>query len=581
MKKETFGFRKAKNVTTIGGTQVGNKVVKRMVVASSLAVLPFVLGKTTANADEVASEAPRLGKASTTLVNPNPATNLVEVQPVPTNEQNKALASAGKTDGSITNTVSSPAVDKAVSNAEKAGVTVSTTETKTVENMNQANADFTKQAESINKATNAQKLAADKIATAKKELENTGVTTVSGKTVKATSEEAQSKTKEIVDNLKTITQKTLADKDAYNKAVKDAIDKATLAGFTKDQLNDLLASIDLSTSAIVNIKNTTKTNPVLDKASDSRADLTQSDINTLTGKVGFNASSASPTQTPQEFFDQLKKINGLTIKVAKVGDSWTYKNALVYKGELISIKYTLKQIRQAKGMEFLGNKVYMWGFPDKIEQTILNSDRTTFDLTFINSHGQPITLSDVLIGNGDIDWNQYIQFGTKPAKAIYGSNVKDKGDNKYQSLEKGTDSTSVPDGQLWTTFKNLSHLTYTFGWEEQDGTQTPLKMTTLNGKQVISSNGAWHELGGMGFVIGLPTPPKIATKVSVDKVIVTAENHKVQVINRPTISKTVENDSGQNVNGHMVPKGSTNTFTLHAPTLKAGRPVFKEGEIYS
>lgn len=579
-KKETFGFRKAKKVTTIGGTRVGSKeMLKGAVVAGTIAVLPFVAGGHSVNADEVTT--PSQPDSTAVATNPNPATNLTEVQPAPTPDQTSALSNAGTTTGTVTSTVTSPTVDKAVSTAEQAGVKVSTTETKTVENMDQANADFAKQTESINQATDAQKTATAQIDTAKKELEKTGATTTVGKTVTVSPAEAQAKTKEIVDNLKTITQKTLADKDAYKKAVQDAINQATLAGFTKDQLNDLLSSIDLSTSAIVNIQNTTNTSPTLDKSSDTRADLTQADIDALTGKVGFDDGTGKPTQSPQAFFDQLRNNKDLVLKVAKVGDSWTYNNALMYKGEPISIKYTLKAIRQIKGLEFLGDHVYMWGLPDKVEQTIMNSDKNTYDLTFINAKGQEITLDDVLIGNGDIDWQQYIQFGTTPTKAIYGSNVQDKGNNKYQALNKGTDTTSNPEGQLWTTFKNLSHLTYTFGWEEQDGTQSPTGMTTLDGKQVLSVNGAWHELGGMGFIIDLPTPPKIATKVAVDQIVVTAETHKVQVSNSPAISKTVENDSGVDVNGHMVPKGSTDPFVLHAPTLKAGRPVFKDGEVYS
>ncbi|MGI1728133.1 hypothetical protein [Streptococcus uberis] len=53
-KKETFGFRKAKNVTTIGGTRVGSKdMLKGAVVAGTIAVLPFVAGGHSVNADEV------------------------------------------------------------------------------------------------------------------------------------------------------------------------------------------------------------------------------------------------------------------------------------------------------------------------------------------------------------------------------------------------------------------------------------------------------------------------------------------------------------------------------------------------
>lgn len=53
--------------------------------------------------------------------------------------------------------------------------------------------------------------------------------------------------------------------------------------------------------------------------------------------------------------------------------------------------------------------------------------------------------------------------------------------------------------------------------------------------------------------------------------------NKYQVTQTPAISKSVQNDSGDDVNGKMVAKGSTDPFILQTEEMKAGRDVVKQG----
>lgn len=52
-----------------------------------------------------------------------------------------------------------------------------------------------------------------------------------------------------------------------------------------------------------------------------------------------------------------------------------------------------------------------------------------------------------------------------------------------------------------------------------------------------------------------------------------------KVVQTPKISKSVTNEDGTNVNNKMVPKASTDPYTLTLPTVKAGRPVYKQEQV--
>ncbi|CYU83368.1 YSIRK signal domain/LPXTG anchor domain surface protein [Streptococcus suis] len=144
--KDIFSIRKFKTGTH--SALIGKLGV---VAATALAV---GLSGATASADEVTT-------VSTTpvveVVNPNPATNLETVQEAPSAESLATQAEAGQKTGELTSPVTSTELDLIVTDAKEAGVTV-TEENKPVayENLDQAQADLTKQTDVVKEATDKQ-----------------------------------------------------------------------------------------------------------------------------------------------------------------------------------------------------------------------------------------------------------------------------------------------------------------------------------------------------------------------------------------------------------------------------------------
>ena len=88
------------------------------------------------------------------MVNPNPATNLETVQEAPSAESLATQAETGQKTGELTSPVTSTELDKVVTDAKEAGVTV-TEDSKAIvyDNLDQAQADLAKQTEAVQEAT--------------------------------------------------------------------------------------------------------------------------------------------------------------------------------------------------------------------------------------------------------------------------------------------------------------------------------------------------------------------------------------------------------------------------------------------
>ncbi|MBY4966117.1 hypothetical protein FAJ35_05110, partial [Streptococcus suis] len=154
---------------------------------------------TSVSAEEIVTET----TPAVEVVNPNPATNLETVQEAPSAESLATQAEAGQKTGELTSPVTSTDLDKAISEAKDAGVTV-TEESKTVvyENLDQAQADLTKQTDVVKEATD------------KQEANTTAI------------KEATDKNAEIDRQNKTETERVAE----YNKTGQEAVDARNKAG---------------------------------------------------------------------------------------------------------------------------------------------------------------------------------------------------------------------------------------------------------------------------------------------------------------------------------------------------------------
>ncbi|HFR3409322.1 TPA: SspB-related isopeptide-forming adhesin [Streptococcus suis] len=105
---------------------------------------------TSVSADEIVTET----SPAVEVINSNPATNLETVQEAPSAESLATQTEAGQKTGELTSPVTSTELDKAVTDAKDAGVTV-TEDSKPVvyDNLDQAQADLAKQAEAVKEAT--------------------------------------------------------------------------------------------------------------------------------------------------------------------------------------------------------------------------------------------------------------------------------------------------------------------------------------------------------------------------------------------------------------------------------------------
>ncbi|HEM5111708.1 TPA: LPXTG cell wall anchor domain-containing protein, partial [Streptococcus suis] len=108
---------------------------------------------TSVSAEEIVTET----TPAVEVVNPNPATNLETVQETPSAESLATQAEASQKTGELTSPVMSTELDQIVTDAKEVGVTV-TEESKTAvyENLDQAQADLTKQTDVVKEATDKQ-----------------------------------------------------------------------------------------------------------------------------------------------------------------------------------------------------------------------------------------------------------------------------------------------------------------------------------------------------------------------------------------------------------------------------------------
>lgn len=119
-------------------------------LACGVTLMGVTVFSNVALADEIVTET----TPAVEVVNPNPATNLETVQEAPSAESLATQAETGQKTGELTSPVTSTELDKVVSDAKEAGVTI-TEETKPTiyDNLDQAQADLAKQAEAVKEAT--------------------------------------------------------------------------------------------------------------------------------------------------------------------------------------------------------------------------------------------------------------------------------------------------------------------------------------------------------------------------------------------------------------------------------------------
>ncbi|MBY5035316.1 LPXTG cell wall anchor domain-containing protein [Streptococcus gallolyticus] len=289
--KQTFGLRKAKNVTTLVGCEVGltasaKKVITGVALAGALAVPAF--GGNVASADEVGTG--------------NPATNLVEVQPSATEANVEAGSNANKTE-TITSEVTSTELNKAVDGAKEAGVNVSTGEAVTYDSHSDATNDLGKQAEEVKEVT---------------ETHTEAVKTVDKANAEVAKLETEAKAAGITVNKTTKTVDKATEVNTTTKAASETVATYKDAKAAADNANQASATVADKAKAVgVNVSTSAST--TVKTADQVNADLSKQEgiINTYTDT---KASAEKANKAVEDLVAKAKEA-GLTITLTDTSAS--------------------------------------------------------------------------------------------------------------------------------------------------------------------------------------------------------------------------------------------------------------------
>ena len=283
----------------------------------------------------------------------------------------------------------------------------------------------------------------------------------------------------------------------YKAAVNTAIDNASINGYTNEQVKAFLNAINPSNLAYASIAGKTGASVSLRATDDTRSRDVAQYVQAWDNAYFLDDGSRTLAERIAA-----QEANGVYTTYTKVGDSWIFDNVVQYGDETLSVKYTVVGVDNDmdSGPNVFDGGYISFGFPSIVEESIVGAKNVDYKLTFINSNGEEVELSDLVVGFGDIDWLQYVDFSKNaPASTLYGSNVEKLSDTKYRAYDSYIADINVPEGQLWATFKNISELSYSYGYEPK--TSEPI---TVNGVTKRSASAFWHAFGGMGFMIELP-----------------------------------------------------------------------------
>lgn len=466
---------KIKAILTAGATAVV-PLLSTGVVHAEQVTAPTPTGTSTPTATTTTD--PTVATSGSTVpTNPNPATNLPDAQPAPTEANTTANANAGTSTGS--STVSTPItdsnLDKAVTDAKDAGVTVTTGANKDYTNIKDAQSDLASQTKAVQDAT------------AQKQANTDAINSANAKNAQ-------------IDKDNAVIAKANADADAKHQADLATYDKAKQA---------------------------------YDKALADKATTVTSDT-VFTGRgVSELLNSYGQTTSDKVTIDQ---DGNWVLKEPQSDMDGTFGYTTV-KGKFI---YTTKYDPASNKSVTVISAVQLNSW-----QLDLSRGTTAIDRNI------SATYKDI---NGNVLFSKSFN-GLSSIGAI--------AINKTFALAKTITLSSGQTSPEFMLLKTAPNWVY----EAPSSLYAKLSYNT----SALPTNPTPPTA---------PTPTALTPHVGVPTVLaVNVAVHPVSVSQTPKIVKDVVNTDGVSVDGHMVPKNSTDPFILDLPTLNAGRPVYKDGDI--
>lgn len=428
----------------------------------------------------------------------------------------------------------------------------------------------------------------------------------------------------------------------YNRELQKVLDGYTPTedGFTKEQIQSFLNGVDVGSAGFVNIANVTNAGDIR-LINDTTRLFTQADVDRYYNWTQSQSNEEFKNAYTREIWE-----DGLTTRgsdetrdtshfhIVKVGDTFTYTNVVSSGGQHYNLKYTITDI-QTNDYSSIG----VTGLPENEAILIMDEYAPSFtQMTFftdifyhvdiVDDDGNPVTFQDIILGFGDLDWRQEFELKQTPVNTLHGDNVVQLSNNEWKAKSMFSLDTNYAPAQGWFVLKNASSFDYRFGFDSYEealayyNSKNYLDGETVNppdygvGDDGKTLGGAWHALGGLGFVLDIPTPPTLEKEQPIDPVVVTpptfeelkkasiqdvqvtanvtpitleTETHTitmvvpthdvvvatsvnpVQVTQTPSNSKAVNNTEGVDINGTLVAKSSTVKWVLSNEALKGGR----------
>lgn len=439
------------------------------------------LGAGSVSADEVT---PTNSEPAITVTAPmdSASPEVATEQPVALEKADLIVSEVTPSQNQPTTVESTPALAESIKQAETAGVEV--TQNPTVDKGNvkstdeesakvaDIQADYNKQAETIKKATEEAKKSQAEYAEAKK----------------------------VYDEQVAKREEALKNPDYHTAS--DA--------FPKQDINSFLQSTDLTKLSYV----------VLSDKTPARLESNLKKVTAEELKAVFD-KAVKVEANPKRDLANLEAGKNIGYYHVKVGDSWFFKDAFVdaATGKKISLKYTYQ------GGEYRGEKINetILVLLDGINVTGLGQEEDNlYKIDFVDELGKVVTVDNVLLGFGDLDYGQYI--------GVY-SDALDKerylaGNAQTVTQDKnGLVSTSRKDfsaatsaetaGQFWVLVKGASGFEYKFG-------EPPVEPYKVRTEYV---GGQWHQVGNVEFGIDIPPAPVAPTKPETKKVSYTLASY--------------------------------------------------------
>ncbi|MGT2755766.1 SspB-related isopeptide-forming adhesin [Streptococcus ovuberis] len=539
------------------------------------------------SADEVSP----VETAPTAVLTDNPATNLQSAQPETPVANQEATAQSGNQTGTLTSEVTSEALNSAVESATQAGVEVNQTETVTHNTLTEAQADLNTQVETVNKAevahTTANEVIQEAVGKAVGETEATG-------TIKVTAAEAEAKSKEIAAKVEEVSKSNQAKLDEQAKAQAE-IDKKNA---------EIKANNEARAEAIAKNKAIDEANA----AEQARVDKLNAEGQAEVDKRNAEGQAAVDAKN-KEAKDKIDAQN------KALQDAYNAALARFNNGTSFSANVEART-QNVDNLEY-GDSFMKATVDDRTGDFTLHYDvndgvgvfgegkingRINWTVSSDGKAGEVIVVSTVTLKN-----HSFKNFtANRAVNQNISLHIQDlKGNNVYSHQYDGNSDFDIPinktlDVNLRTTLAPnqtsslIQVLNVDDNWIHNTHGQVFVQFRNTNQKpgdlkliQSTPDTGSFEpdkyepikpnltpkvDVPEERFVLP-PAPSPELDKIGYEKLVVTTNVHDVLLDQKPSNDKDVINADQVSVDGQLVPKGSTVTWTLANDSLKAGREV--------